>query len=93
VYAGWEDPQLGGQLRLYPGTAQEQLLAPTMDRLVLFWSDSVEHAVEPTAAHAPPRLALSFWYHEAGDSGGGGEAQAADVPFSPLLQARMETQP
>jgi Rps23 Pro-64 3,4-dihydroxylase Tpa1-like proline 4-hydroxylase len=84
LYSIVSQTELGGQLRLFPGTAQEQLVAPTLDRLVLFWKDSVEHAVAPTAAHAPPRLALSFWYHERE-----GRATGADLPFSPLLQARV----
>ena len=31
---------------------------------VLFWSDAVEHEVVATSTDAPPRVAVSFWFHE-----------------------------
>lgn len=49
----------GGQLRLFleEGTLE---VAPTLDRLVVFLSERLEHEVLP--AHAP-RLALTAWYY------------------------------
>ena len=84
----WE-AQHGGQLILHPHDEHARVVVePELDRLVLFWSDSVEHSVAATTANAPPRLAISFWFHEDADEGGVGGA-----PLSPLLQtmADMET--
>lgn len=52
-------PEHGGLLRLYlkEGTLD---VAPTLDRLVVFLSERLEHEVLP--AHAP-RLALTAWYY------------------------------
>ncbi|MDY7232666.1 2OG-Fe(II) oxygenase [Hyalangium rubrum] len=52
-------PEHGGQLRLFleEGTVE---VAPTLDRLVVFLSEKLEHEVLP--AHAP-RLALTAWYY------------------------------
>ncbi|HEX8705670.1 MAG TPA: 2OG-Fe(II) oxygenase [Myxococcaceae bacterium] len=52
-------PEHGGQLRLYlkEGTLE---VAPTLDRLVVFLSERLEHEVLPTHA---PRLALTAWYY------------------------------
>jgi SM-20-related protein len=54
----WQ-PEHGGMLRLYldEGTLD---VAPTLDRLVVFLSERLEHEVLP--AHAP-RLALTAWYY------------------------------
>jgi len=54
----WQ-PEHGGMLRLYleDGTLD---VAPTLDRLVVFLSERLEHEVLP--AHAP-RLALTAWYY------------------------------
>ncbi len=54
----WQ-PDHGGMLRLYleDGTLD---VAPTLDRLVVFLSERLEHEVLP--AHAP-RLALTAWYY------------------------------
>ena len=51
---------------------------------VLFWSDTVEHEVVATSQHAPPRLAVSFWFHE--DLSPATEGEAGGT-MSPLLQA------
>lgn len=52
-------PEHGGLLRLYldDGTLD---VAPTLDRLVVFLSERLEHEVLP--AHAP-RFALTAWYY------------------------------
>ncbi|MBN1204987.1 MAG: 2OG-Fe(II) oxygenase [Myxococcaceae bacterium] len=52
-------PEHGGLLRLY---LEDGVLdvAPTLDRLVVFLSERLEHEVLP--AHAP-RLALTAWYY------------------------------
>ena len=78
---GWR-PEDGGELLIRPGTSNEVIVQPELDRLVLFWSDSVEHKVGATASSAPPRLALSFWFHE-DKQGIAGRGEA----LSPLLQA------
>lgn len=49
----------GGVLRLYPDEAPLDV-APTLDRLVVFLSERLEHEVLP--AHAP-RLALTAWFY------------------------------
>jgi SM-20-related protein len=55
-------PEHGGLLRLYleAGTVE---VAPTLDRLVVFLSEQLEHEVLPTYA---PRLALTAWYYGSG---------------------------
>ena len=52
-------PEHGGLLRLYlkEGTVE---VAPSLDRLVVFLSEQLEHEVLPTHA---PRLALTAWYY------------------------------
>jgi SM-20-related protein len=52
-------PEHGGLLRLYPEGAPLDI-APTLDRLVVFLSEQLEHEVLP--AHAP-RLALTAWFY------------------------------
>ena len=55
---GWV-PAHGGLLRLrLDGGALE--LSPTLDRLVVFLSEKIEHEVLPASA---PRLALTAWYY------------------------------
>jgi len=54
----WE-PAHGGMLRLYPGCGPLEV-EPSLDRLVVFRSELLEHEVLP--AHAP-RLALTAWYY------------------------------
>ncbi|MCP3141655.1 2OG-Fe(II) oxygenase [Pyxidicoccus xibeiensis] len=53
-------PEHGGVLRLYPEDSAPVDVAPTLDRLVVFLSERIEHEV--LAAHAP-RLALTAWYY------------------------------
>lgn len=56
---GWQ-PSDGGALRLYvPG---RPVVEPVMDRLVVFMSELVEHAVEPAFA---PRWAMTGWMRKA----------------------------
>lgn len=52
-------PEHGGLLRLYPEEAPLEI-PPTLDRLVVFLSEQLEHEVLP--AHAP-RLALTAWFY------------------------------
>lgn len=59
-------------------------VAVAMADQVLFWSDTVEHEVVATSQHAPPRLAVSFWFHEDLSPAADGEAGGT---MSPLLQA------
>lgn len=61
----WDDKENGGALLLYPSTEgknHEEVVRvnPIRDRLVLFWSDKMYHAVEPSVKKN--RLACSFWY-------------------------------
>jgi hypoxia-inducible factor (prolyl hydroxylase) len=65
----WDDKENGGALLLYPSTGTEGegknheevvRVNPIRDRLVLFWSDKMYHAVEPSVKKN--RLACSFWY-------------------------------
>ena len=65
----WDDKENGGALLLYPSTGtvgkgkkHEEVVRvnPIRDRLVLFWSDKMYHAVEPSVKKN--RLACSFWY-------------------------------
>jgi SM-20-related protein len=55
---GWV-PAHGGLLRLYPEGGPVEV-EPTLDRLVVFLSERLEHEVLP--AHAP-RLALTAWFY------------------------------
>ena len=53
----------GGALTLFPDHQTRRIdLNPTADRLVLFASARVPHAVQPRATDASRRLAASFWY-------------------------------
>jgi SM-20-related protein len=52
-------PEHGGQLRLYREEAPLEV-APTLDTLVVFLSERLEHEVLPTHA---PRLAVTAWYY------------------------------
>ena len=64
----WDDKENGGALLLYPsgtegeGKKDEEVVRvnPIRDRLVLFWSDKMYHAVEPSVKKN--RFACSFWY-------------------------------
>jgi hypothetical protein len=67
----WDDKENGGALLLYPSGAEREgkkdeevvRVNPIRDRLVLFWSDKMYHAVEPVESSAKKnRLACSFWY-------------------------------
>ena len=74
----------GGQLRLTPTDGSNVVsVLPELDRLVLFWSDTVEHEVVSTSPEAPPRLAVSFWFHEDLSDATDGETGGA---MSPLLE-------
>lgn len=53
----WQ-PEDGGALALY--TQPPATVTPTLDRLVIFRSDTVEHAVHPTFAD---RFAATAWFH------------------------------
>ena len=56
-------PEEGGAMVLFPGhKTKEVRLTPTRDRLVLFASARVPHAVEPRARDASRRIAASFWF-------------------------------
>ncbi|MFP2906369.1 2OG-Fe(II) oxygenase [Pyxidicoccus sp. 3LFB2] len=57
--AGWA-PAHGGVLRLYPEDSAPVDVEPSLDRLVVFLSEQVEHEVLPAFA---PRLALTAWYY------------------------------
>jgi len=59
-----ETSAFGGHLALFPQDASLTVrIAPTPDRLVLFASARVPHAVEGFAAEAKAhRMAVSFWY-------------------------------
>lgn len=57
--AGWE-PAHGGVLRLYPEGSAPVDVEPSLDRLVVFLSERIEHEVLPAFA---PRLALTAWYY------------------------------
>jgi len=64
----------GGALTLFPDHRTRRIdLHPTADRLVLFASARVPHAVQPRASDANRRIAASFWY--AGDPMSVGPAQ------------------
>jgi len=55
---GWR-PEHGGALRLHLRSGALDL-APTLDRLVVFRSEAVEHEVLPARA---PRFAATAWYY------------------------------
>ncbi|WP_164015914.1 2OG-Fe(II) oxygenase [Pyxidicoccus trucidator] len=57
--AGWASAH-GGVLRLYPEDTAPVDVEPSLDRLVVFLSEQVEHEVLPAFA---PRLALTAWYY------------------------------
>jgi hypothetical protein len=60
---GSASPSDGGALTLFPGDIKREMkLTPTADRLVLFASATVPHAVEPLSINAQRRFAVSFWY-------------------------------
>jgi SM-20-related protein len=52
-------PAHGGLLRLYPEGGPVEV-EPTLDRLVVFLSERIEHEVLPSHA---PRLALTAWFY------------------------------
>ncbi|WP_309893053.1 2OG-Fe(II) oxygenase [Archangium sp.] len=52
-------PAHGGLLRLYPEGGPVDV-EPTLDRLVVFLSERIEHEVLPSQA---PRLALTAWFY------------------------------
>ncbi|MFP2933650.1 2OG-Fe(II) oxygenase [Pyxidicoccus sp. 3LG] len=56
---GWA-PEHGGVLRLYPEGSAPVDVEPTLDRLVVFLSERIEHEVLPAFAQ---RLALTAWYY------------------------------
>jgi SM-20-related protein len=56
---GWK-PEHGGQLRLH--LDPEVDVEPTLNRLVVFLSERIQHEVRPAFA---PRLALTAWYRTA----------------------------
>jgi SM-20-related protein len=53
---GWQ-PEHGGHLRLHVAPPVD--VEPTLNRLVVFVSERIEHEVRPSFA---PRLALTAWY-------------------------------
>jgi SM-20-related protein len=57
---GWS-PADGGALRIHADDGAVDL-APTIDRLVVFLSERLEHEVLPAFA---PRLAITAWYRGA----------------------------
>lgn len=57
--AGWA-PEHGGMLRLFPEDSAPVDVEPSLDRLVVFLSERLEHEVLPAFA---PRLALTAWYY------------------------------
>jgi SM-20-related protein len=58
-------PEHGGQLRLFLEEGTQEV-EPTLDTLVVFLSERLEHEV--LAAHAP-RLALTAWYYGRDEAG------------------------
>lgn len=59
----WNENENRGALLLYPGGGEDSTpvrVNPIRDRLVLFWSDTMYHAVEPSEGRK--RFACSFWY-------------------------------
>ena len=88
---GWREED-GGQIVVTPSadgdaSAEQVRVEPELDRLVLFWSDTVLHEVLPTSDDAPPRLAVSFWFHEdvGSAAGEGGLGRTSGGALSPLL--------
>ena len=62
--SNWNEKENGGALLLYPDKVDDDdakavRVNPIRDRLVLFWSDQMYHAVEPSNKQ---RFACSFWY-------------------------------
>ena len=64
--SNWNEKENGGALLLYPDKVDDDdddakavRVNPIRDRLVLFWSDQMYHAVEPSNTQ---RFACSFWY-------------------------------
>jgi SM-20-related protein len=55
-------PAHGGLLRIHPG-GRPMDVEPTLDRLVVFLSERIEHEVLPSLA---PRLALTAWFYGRG---------------------------
>ena len=58
---GWQ-PARGGELALYT-PAGTRIVAPVLDRLVVFIADEVEHEVMPSLHE---RWAITAWYYAAG---------------------------
>ena len=59
----WNENENRGALLLYPEGGEDSTpvrVNPIRDRLVLFWSDRLYHAVEPSEGRK--RFACSFWY-------------------------------
>ena len=59
----WNENENRGALLLYPEGGEDSTpvrVNPIRDRLVLFWSDTMYHAVEPSEGRK--RFACSFWY-------------------------------
>jgi hypothetical protein len=59
----WNENENRGALLLYPEGGENSTpvrVNPIRDRLVLFWSDTMYHAVEPSEGRK--RFACSFWY-------------------------------
>ena len=59
----WNENENRGALLLYPEGGEDSTpvrVNPIRDRLVLFWSDTMYHAVEPSERRK--RFACSFWY-------------------------------
>ena len=62
--SNWNEKENGGALLLYPDKVDDDdakavRVNPIRDRFVLFWSDQMYHAVEPSNKQ---RFACSFWY-------------------------------
>ena len=67
------DTKNGGELVLHPNdVAKKKVISPIGDRLVLFWSDEVEHEVlGVTKNTSGDRLAVSFWFLKPRNEDGG----------------------
>lgn len=57
---GWQ-AEHGGELEVFPPEGPAQRVLPTLDRLVVFRSECLPHAVRATAGR--PRLAAAAWFH------------------------------
>jgi SM-20-related protein len=57
---GWQ-AEHGGELEVFPPEGPAQRVLPTLDRLVVFRSECLPHAVRAT--HRRPRLAAAAWFH------------------------------